>query len=186
MFFRLLFALLLLPAVAASTALAAGPKNVIFLIGDGMGPEQVKAANYYNGGSLSFELFPYQGLVTTYAANSSVTDSAAAGTALATGYKVNNGVISQARPANADYPVYGSEMETLLEYYKAEGKSTGLVTTTYMIHATPAAFGAHESSRDNTSGIAADYLNQTRPNVLFGGGFNGMSSTRPRRPGTPW
>ena len=162
--------------MAASTALAAGPKNVIFLIGDGMGPEQVKAANYYNGGSLSFELLPYQGLLRTYSADNSVTDSAAAGTALATGYKANNGVISQAIPANADYPVFGSEMETLLERAKAEGKSTGLVTTTYMTHATPAAFGAHESSRDNTSSIAVDYLNQTRPNVLFGGGSNGMSS----------
>ena len=166
----------LLLGLTTSMAVAAGPKNVIFFIGDGMGPEQVRAANYFNGGPLSFEGFPYQGSLTTYAANSSVTDSAAAATALATGHKVDNGVISQARPANSDYPVYGSEMETLLEYFQARGKSTGLVTTTYMTHATPAAFGAHEPSRNNLNGIAADYLNQTRPNVLFGGGANGLSS----------
>ncbi len=166
----------LLLAIAASSALAAGPKNVIFFIGDGMGPEQVKAANYYNGGPLSFELLPYQGLLMTYAANNSVTDSAASGTALATGYKANNGVISEARPANPDYPVFGSEMETLLERAKAEGKSTGLVTTTYLTHATPATFGAHTSNRNNLGDIGNDYLNQTRPNVLFGGGGNGLST----------
>jgi alkaline phosphatase len=145
------------------------PRNVIFFIGDGMGFEEVTAANYYNGGPLSFENLPYQGQVTTYSANSSITDSAAAATALATGQKVNNGVVSMA------YPGSGSELETLLEYSRDRGKSTGLVTTTYMTHATPAAFGAHELSRYNKTQIAGDYLNQTRPNVLFGGGSNGMS-----------
>ena len=151
-----------------------GPKNLILLIGDGMGFEQVKAANYYNGGTLVMETLPYQGDCTTHSANSSVTDSAASGTAIATGYKVNNGVISEARPANPDYG-YGEPMQTLLEYYEAEGKSTGLVTTTYVTHATPAAFGAHEPSRNNTANIATDYVTQSRPNVLLGGGGNGMS-----------
>jgi len=175
-FLRFFFALCLLPALAASTVRAVELKNVVLFIGDGMGPEQVKAARYYLGGPLSFESFPYQGWLTTYAANSAVTDSAAAATALATGHKVNNGVISQARPANLDYPVVGSEMQTLLEYFQADGKSTGLVTTTYVTHATPAAFGAHSSDRNNLTDIAGDYLNQTRPNVLFGGGANGMSA----------
>jgi len=153
-------------------AFAVAPRNVIFLIGDGMGFEQVKAAGMYlNGGpgTLSFESLPYQGELTTYAANASVTDSAAAATAMATSHKANNGVISMA------YPGDGRELETLLEYSRDRGKSTGLVTTTYMTHATPAAFGAHEPSRGNTSNIAGDYLNQTRPNVLLGGGSNGMS-----------
>jgi alkaline phosphatase len=143
--------------------------NVIFCIGDGMGLSQVEAAGLYLGTDLSFETFAYQGMVTTYSANSSVTDSAAAGTAMATGEKVNNGVISQA------YPGDGADLTTLLEHYQAAGKSTGLVTTTYMTHATPAAFGAHEPSRNNTSQIAADYLTGSMPNVLFGGGANGMS-----------
>ncbi len=144
-------------------------KNVIFCIGDGMGPAQVDATSLYLGTDLSFETFAYQGTVTTYAANSSVTDSAAAATALATGVKVDNGVISQA------YPGDGSDLPTLLEHYQALGKSTGLVTTTYMTHATPAAFGAHEPSRNNTTQIAGDYLTGSMPNVLFGGGANGMT-----------
>ena len=74
------------------------------------------------------------------------------------------------------YPGDGSELATLLEYFNNRGKSTGLVTTTYVTHATPAAFGAHEPDRENLSEISTDYLNQTRPNVLFGGGANGMSS----------
>jgi alkaline phosphatase len=154
-------------SVARST-----PKNVIVFIGDGMGFEQVKAAGMYehgNPGTLSFEGFTNQAEAATYSANSSVTDSAAAGTAIATGHKVNNGVISMA------YPGDGSELQTLLEYFKDRGKSTGLVSTTYITHATPASFGAHEPSRNNYSQIADDFLSQTRPDVLFGGGSNGLS-----------
>lgn len=155
---------LILVAVIGLTVVAqAEPKNVIFFIGDGMGFEQVKAGNYYLGGSLSFESFPYSGELTTYSANASVTDSAAAATALATGVKVDNGVISMA------YPGDHSELETLLERFKDQGKSTGLVTTVYVTHATPAGFGAHEPDRNNYSQIANDYLTQTRPNVIYGG-----------------
>jgi alkaline phosphatase len=147
------------------------PKNVILLVGDGMGFEQTKAAGMYARGSpgtLLFEAFPYRAEMTTYSADSPVTDSAAAATAVATGRKVENGVISQAHPGE------GGELETLLEYFKERGRSTGLVTTTDMAHATPAAFGAHVSSRDDTSGIVGDYLARTRPNVLFGGGIGEM------------
>ncbi|NLH15985.1 MAG: tandem-95 repeat protein [Phycisphaerae bacterium] len=150
------------------------PKNIILFIGDGMGPEQVRAAGYYvNGlaGVFPFEGFPFQGYLTTYSANSSITDSAAAGTALATGYKVNNDVISVAIPANVVYS-YGQPMLTMLEYFKSTGKSTGLVTTAFLTDATPAAFGSHEASRSNYNGIAGDYYTQTQPNVLLGGGGN--------------
>jgi len=156
----------------------AAPKNVIIFIGDGMGPQQVKAGGIYvygAAGALSFESFPYQGELTTYQYGGGITDSAAAGTALATGYKVNGGVISMAYPGYPpDYPE-GSELLTLLEYCKALGKSTGLVSTAYLTDATPAGFGAHEPSRSNYSQIAGDYLNQTQPNVLFGGGANGLT-----------
>ena len=131
----------------------AEPNNVIFFIGDGMGYEQIFAAVCYTAEPLSFEGFPYQAECTTYSASSSVTDSAAAGTALATGFKVNNGVISMA------YPGDGSELLTLMEQAQDNSKSVGLVTTTYMTHATPACFGAHEPSRNNLSNIAIDYLN---------------------------
>jgi len=148
------------------------PQNVIFMIGDGMGYAQIEATKDYftDMETLSFESFENQAECTTYSANSSITDSAAAGTALATGFKVNNGVISM------EFPGDGSELLTLLEYAKGEGKSVGLVTTTYLTHATPACFGAHEPSRNNLSQIALDYLTQTKPNVLFGGGGNGLNS----------
>jgi len=149
--------------------LSAAPiRNVILCIGDGMGPEQVKAARLYAGTNLFFESFPYRTIMETASASSTVTDSAAGATAMATGIRVNNGVISLKLPGD------GSELETLLEYFKGKGKSTGLVATAYITHATPAAFGAHETSRYNTNEIADDYLNQTKPNVLFGGGGNGM------------
>lgn len=158
----------------AGPAGAESPKNVIFMIGDGMGFEHVKAGRMYVNGDtapLSFESLPYQAQVTTYSANNSVTDSAAAGTAMATGNKVNNGVISMA------YPGDGRELQTLLELYKARGTRTGLVTVDAMTGATPSAFGAHEPSRDNRTQIAGDFLNQTRPNVLLGGGANGMTTS---------
>jgi len=167
-FLVVFFTSLLLPCVT----FGASPRNVIFLIGDGMGFEQVRAAGIYeNGveGTLSFEFFPYQGEVTTYSADSSVTDSAAAATAIATANKVNNGVISLAIPGDS------SELYTMLEYFQDLGMSTGLVSTTYITHATPAAFAAHETSRNYLDQIALDYLQQTRPNILFGGGGNGMS-----------
>jgi len=142
------------------------PKNTVVFIGDGMGFEQVKAASIYLNGkanTLSFESFPYSGQAKTHSANSAVTDSAAGGTALATGTKVNNKVISMAIPGN------GENLPTTLEYFKAMGKKTGLVTTTHISHATPAAFGAHVKSRGNYKEIIADYLNNSKPHVLLGG-----------------
>ena len=148
------------------------PKNVIFCIGDGMGFEAVKAAGYYaygKTGALSFEAFPHHAEMATYAANSPMTDSAAAATAMATGHKVNNGVISM------EFPGSGAPLKTLLEISKAQGKWTGLVSTTYITHATPAAFAAHNPQRNNLADIAHDYLHLTRPNVLLGGGGNGLT-----------
>jgi len=152
----------------------AEPQNVIFLIGDGLGFEQVKAAGMYADGEeghLIFETFPYQAEIATYSASSPVTDSAAASTAIATGFKVDNGVIS------VDLPGKSGELYTLLEYYRDKSKSTGLVTTSYITDATLAAFGAHEVSRKNANEIAGDYLQQTRPNVLLGGGGKGISAS---------
>jgi len=89
--------LMLVAVLGLNVVAQAEPKNVIFFVGDGMGPEHVKAGGMYAygaAGTLSFESFSYNGELTTYSANASVTDSAAAATALATGIKVNNGVIS--------------------------------------------------------------------------------------------
>ncbi|KPK75643.1 MAG: hypothetical protein AMJ79_10505 [Phycisphaerae bacterium SM23_30] len=149
-----------------------GVRNVILFIGDGMGPEQVRAAGMYaqgEAGTLFFETFPYQTEMTTYSANYRITDSAAAASAMATGHKVNNGVISMEIPGDE------SELKTVLEYLQQAGKSAGLVTTVPMFHATPAAFGAHDPRRSNKEAIIADYLKQTRPAVLLGGGENGIT-----------
>lgn len=141
-------------------------KNVILLIGDGMGPEEEKAASMYETGStgaLSFESFPYHATMRTSNIFGEVTDSAASATAMATGTKVKNGVVSVQIPGDK------RPLRTVLEYFKNAGKSSGLVTTTYISHATPACFGAHETSRIKYTRIVADYLSDARPNVLFGG-----------------
>jgi alkaline phosphatase len=142
-------------------------KQVILIIGDGMGAEQVKAAGYYaygQEGLLSFEQFPAVTTQTTYSASSSVTDSAASASAMATGKKVNNGVLSMEIPGN------GNDLQTILEIAQEQGKATGLVTTTISVHATPAAFAAHVPSRNNYQDIASHYMHTSRPDVIFAGG----------------
>jgi alkaline phosphatase len=172
---------------AAGAALAlslvagrADAASVILLVGDGMGSEQVRAASmfrYGREGALAFERLPHQAMVTTHSANHAVTDSAAGATAMATGRKVNNGVVSVGIPGD------GSDLETLLEVAKNLGMSTGLVTTAAVTDATTAAFGAHTSSRSSFAEIARDYLEETRPAVLFGGGGLGMSPSAARLSG---
>ena len=159
-------ALLSLGALAvAGSCLAAPIRNVILCIGDGMGPGQVAAAHCFAGTNLVFETFPFQSLATTVSAEGEVTDSAAAATALSTGYKVYNGVVCLALPGS------GRELETMVETFKKLDKGTGLVTTSYLTDATPAGFGAHAYNRyADEAVIAYDYLWRTRPNVLFGGG----------------
>lgn len=142
-------------------------KNVILFIGDGMGAGQIKAAGMYLAGAegtLSFEGFPHRGFLSTRNAEGGVTDSASAATAMATGTKVSNGVLGVAIPGN------GMPLETILELLGRQGKRTGLVTTTFITHATTAAFASHVPTRDDYGGIADAYLNDSRPNVLFGGG----------------
>ncbi|MBN1699932.1 MAG: alkaline phosphatase [Spirochaetales bacterium] len=154
------------------TVVAEIPENLILFIGDGMGFEQIKAAGMYKNGSegtLSFESLDFANTMTTYSASSRVTDSAASATAMATGRKVTNGVISMAIPGKRN------DLESIVETLSALGKKTGLVTTCFITHATPAGFGAHTDSRFNVREIAADYLSGSRPNILFGGGENGLS-----------
>ena len=162
--FRILAALaVLLTAAAAATVT---PFNVIVMIGDGMGFEHVTAARLYQGAQLSFESAPYQAEMTTWALDLSgvpvITDSAASATAMATGQKVRNAAVSIATPGD------GSELETSLEFWSARGLSTGLVTTSYIEDATPAAFGAHSLARFFVDEIADDFLTQSRPNLLLG------------------
>jgi len=131
-----------------------------------MGYEHVKAAGIYLSGStggLSFEGLPHRASMSTQEICGGVTDSAASATAMATGVKVKPNVISTAIPGS------GVDLKSVLEYFKEQGKSTGLVSTAFITHATPAAFGAHEHDRENYQGITADYLAGSRPDVLMGG-----------------
>lgn len=165
-------ACLALSAAAATYAHAEAPKNVILFVGDGMGAEQVKAAGYYfNGASglFNFEQFTHSAWMTHNNLAGTVTDSAASATAMATGTKVNDGVIS--------VDGSGNPLTTLLEMFHDAGKRTGLVTTSYMTDATPAAFGAHNVSRANSADIAGDYFDaQHKPNVLFGSTRTGFDA----------
>ena len=144
----------------------AEPAHVILMIGDGMGQEHVNAAGMYAHGSpggLSFESFPVLGEVLTHSLSDKPTDSAAAATAMATGVKVENRVVS-IDPSNGD-----DDLLTILEIARDMGKRTGLVVTSTINHATPAPFAAHARDRGKFGEIAEDYMMQTRPNVLFGG-----------------
>ncbi len=148
------------------------PKNVIFMIGDGMGFEHVKAAGMYlNGqeGTLSFESMPVKGEVTTKSADSAVTDSAAAATAMATGVKVNNQVVSIALPGD------GKDLKTFVEFFKEYGKRTGVLTNSYLNDATPACFSGHARKRGDFEDLSRDMMKNVHPNLLFGGGCKGMS-----------
>lgn len=144
------------------------PRSVILFIGDGMGPGQIGAGRAYLGRALSFESFPARAIVRTDNAYGEVTDSAASATAMATGVKVANGVLSLALPGS------GEELETILERVSSQGWRTGLATTVYTTHATPAAFGAHDASRVNYDAIADDYMSGSRPSLILGGGANGL------------
>ncbi|HEX2879212.1 MAG TPA: alkaline phosphatase [Polyangiaceae bacterium] len=141
-------------------------RNVIFLMADGYGAEQIEATRIYvngNTAALSFEGLPYQAWVETNNARNQTTDSAAAATAFATGHKVDSSVISVAIPGNS------GDLPTALEIQRARGKRVGLVTAhTPITDASPAAFGAHAASRNDTSTIAATFFDETRPNILFG------------------
>ena len=139
----------------------AGVKNVILMIGDGMGFEQVASTAAFVGEPLAFESAPFRGEMTTHSL-SGVTDSAASATAMATGQKAINTQISFVPPF--------TDLETSLEIHQSEGRAAGLVTTSFMTDATPAAFAAHAIWRFATDEIASDYLTQTRPEVLMGGG----------------
>ncbi len=140
-------------------------KNVILLIADGMGFEQVKAASFYKYGkenALFMESFPVHTEMTTHSADAEITDSAASGTAIATGQKVNNGVLSRAIPGD------GKPLKTIAEYYKELNKSIGLITTVPATHATPASFAAHAKSRYDDDVIHKDYIKNQVADVLMG------------------
>ncbi len=137
------------------------PKNVILLIGDGMGVSQVYAGWVASKGSLQLERTTHTGFHKNRSADSFVTDSGAGATAISIGKKAKNGAIG----VDAD----GNPQPTLLEIAEQNGKATGLLATCSITHATPASFIAHQASRGSVEDIAADFL-KTDIDVFIGGG----------------
>ncbi len=139
------------------------PKNIILMIGDGMGLSQITAGMYRNGNKLNLERCKVIGLIKTSSENDLITDSAAGATAFATGKKTRNGMISQAMKDSADY-------KTILEYAEENKKATGIVVTSTVTHATPASFYAHFPRRYNANEpISSQFIN-SGVEVLIGGG----------------
>ena len=139
------------------------PKNVILMIGDGMGITQITAGMYMNGNKLNLEKFTTIGLHKSYSADNLVTDSAAGATAFSAGIKTYNGAIGVDMDSNA--------VRTILEEAEQRGMPTGMVATSTIVHATPASFIAHQPSRKMYDEIAADFLN-TEIDLFIGGGRN--------------
>ncbi|TKH01915.1 alkaline phosphatase [Peribacillus simplex] len=150
-------------------------KNVIFLIGDGMGVSYTSAYRYLkdNPGTKVAERTEFDkylvGQQMTYPEDSAqnITDSASAATAMSAGVKTYNAAIAVDNDK--------SEVKTVLEAAKEKGKATGLVATSEITHATPASFGAHDENRKNMNSIADDYYNDLikgkhKIDVLLGGG----------------
>ena len=154
--------LILLMLSFSSAAFAQNkPKNIIFMVGDGMGVSQIYAGLTANKGHLNLEQVKVIGFHRNQASDNYVTDSAAGATAFATGKQTYNGAIgldSLKQPS-----------VTLLELAEQKGLSTGLVTTCDITDATPSSFIAHQLKRSMHEEIAADFL-KTDVDVVIGGG----------------
>jgi alkaline phosphatase len=136
------------------------PKNVILMIGDGMSAVQIYAGLTANKTPFNLEEFKFIGFSKTNSTKY-VTDSGAGATAIATGYKTNNGAIGVDSLNNS--------VPTILEIASKKGLATGLVVTTDITDATPASFAAHQPKRAMHQEIAADFLN-SGVDVFIGAG----------------
>ena len=139
-------------------------KYVFLFIGDGMSIPQRQLAEEYSKAmenrGLRINDMPYESITTTYAANAFITDSAAAGTAIACGFKTNNGVLG--------LDAEGARLESIAETAHQCGRKVGIITSVTINHATPAAFYAHNVSRGNEYEIGLDLVKSGFE--YFGGG----------------
>jgi len=176
----LALALLLIASITAAGAQQA--KNVIIMISDGWGYNHILATNYYTTGQAMVQPYEYFNIrypMSTYslsgggydgeAAQESFvyvtkgyTDSAAAATALSTGYKTLNGALGMDRD--------GKPLTHILEYAQRLGKATGVVTTVQISHATPAGFVAHSAGRGDYAAIAREMIEESKVDVIMGSG----------------
>ena len=155
--------------VGSVSAAADVPKYVFYFIGDGLGASQRQVAEFYMQEKkddptfkLTMNTFDVAGINTTHSADTLVTDSAAAGTALAAGYKTNNGMIAMLPDK--------TKVKTLIEAAEEKGMGTGLISTTRLTHATPAVFAAHNESRGNENEIAVE-MAASGVDFIAGGGY---------------
>ncbi|WP_281644319.1 alkaline phosphatase [Bacteroides zoogleoformans] len=155
-------------------------KYVFYFIGDGMGVNQVNGTEMYLAEKdgqigvkpLLFTTFPAVGVVTTFSATNSVTDSSAAGTALSTGKKTYNGAIGLDDDKNV--------LQTVAEKAKKAGRKVGVTTSVSVDHATPAAFYAHQPNRSMYYEIALD-LPKAGFDFYAGGGFLKPTTTADKK-----
>ncbi len=148
------------------------PKNIILMIGDGMGLAHVYSAMTANRGHLFLENFKHIGFSKTYSSSDYITDSAAGVTALACGVKTFNGALGvdpEKKP-----------VKNIRELAENKGLKTGLVSTSAITHATPAGFVAHIDSRGEYEEIAAQFL-KTNIDVFIGGGSKNFESRKDGR-----
>lgn len=148
--------------VSHSSSEVKKPKNIILLIGDGMGLSQVSTAIYYKNGKPNFERFHTIGLSKTSSASDLVTDSAAGATVFSTGKKTYNGAIA------VDMDTI--PLPTIVEQLSKHGLATGIVATSSIQHATPASFYAHVKSRRLYEDITT-FAPNSGVNFFAGGGL---------------
>ncbi len=141
------------------------PFGIILFVGEGLTPERIAAARIYSGGAdaqLALDSLDYTALLKNSSADFATPDQSAAATALATGAKVNNGVLG--RDAN------GKMLTNILELARESGRTTGLVTNATLTSATAAAFYAHSTDASDTEALARELVDDARPDLVLGGG----------------
>ncbi len=172
---KLFYLLILLASLSTLTAFnpkpkdEKKPKNIILMVGDGMGLSQISYGLLTATQKMNFERFNYIGFSRTSSGDHKITDSAAGATAFACGKKTYNGAIA--------VDMAKKPLKTILELAEEHELSTGLVATCAITHATPAAFIAHQPSRDMVEEIAADFLN-TDIDLFIGGGLDNFTQRK--------
>ncbi|WP_225999135.1 alkaline phosphatase [Paenibacillus sp. BJ-4] len=167
-------------AVSGGTAMAAEKdmsiKNVIILIPDGMANDATALARWYKGSSLTLDSMA-SGMVRTHSADAPIADSAPAGTAFATGHKSHTGyvgVLPDEATMPDQQPIAAGDAKkpvaSILEASKLAGKSTGIIATSEIMHATPADFTAHYPDRKNYDALSMQQAFNGVDVVLGGGG----------------
>ncbi|PKA83433.1 alkaline phosphatase [Ulvibacter sp. MAR_2010_11] len=157
---------------AQQTIINNKPKNIILLIGDGMGLSQISAGFYFNENPSNFERFSVIGLIKTSASDDVVTDSASSATAYASGVKTYNGAIGVTQDTLT--------IETIAEYVSKKNVATGIIATSSITHATPACFYSHVKSRGMYEEIA-EFLPSSGIDFFAGGGLQFFNKRKDKK-----